>query len=314
MAGKTETYNDTAWIGSWRQRAAGIWSGAIIGIIFGALTGALAPLAPVVIGALSTSALPGVLASTVPVFASWGMVTGVVAGGLVGCSSGGVAAIAEEQDRRQEKIAEAAGLPLPPSKQFEKPVEQSKGIISKIASYINPRAMLIFTGLGLAGGLLYTAAAVAGAGGLAAVGAEALASSMPGISAVTSAVSATAAPVMGLAASTAAALSYCVAGVAAFGAIFGFRFAHMTNDMRNVTAAWLSNKFGDKPAQEQAPALQPARAMAIEAPAIDVSAQVIATEPAISHASQHAPRAQEGYREMAARIQEAMNNKQHQHG
>ena len=139
-----------------------------------------------------------------------------------------------------------------------------------MGSYINPRSLLIFTGLGIAAGLVFAAAPIM---------TGAMATALGGTTIGMVVAAASNAPL--------ATAAYCAGVMGSFGALFGVNFSALTNHVRKVVSSWLSTRFGDEKKAESAlqPQLMPARAHALEAPAIDVQAEMVSGGFAEKHAS-----------------------------
>ena len=282
---KVEPYDDAAWVGSWKQRASGLWAAGGVGLLFGAAIGLVAPFFPVVVGAYSAATAVGMIGTSVATFASLGVVSGAVAGGMVGASSGGAAAAAAEQERREKSRELKTGIDFPAPDKVVEP--EPKGIGAKLASYVNVRSGLIFTALGMVVGGVFAAAAILPGSAVGLTGAIA----NVGMGSIVAAGTAT-----GHAALAAAA--YCVGVMGSFGALFGFRFAHMTNDARKVTATWLSTKFSDEKAVEgQALQLAQEQNKQLEGAVVDVQAEQVGAG-ARSHAEKHASRTGQSFQEL----------------
>jgi hypothetical protein len=275
---RPDSYSEVAWLGAWKQRAAGMWAAGGLGLAFGAAIGAVAPFFPVMVGAMALEAAVGMLGVSIATFAATGIVAGAAAGGLVGLGSGGAAAVARESERRDQSRLEALGVNMPEAAPLP---EKQQGLLQKLASYINPRSLLIFTGLGVAAGLVFAAAPIM---------TGAMATSLGGTTIGMVVGAATNAPL--------ATAAYCAGVMGCFGALFGVNFSALTNDVRKVTSSWLSTRFGDEKKVESAvqPQLAPARAHALEAPAIDVQAEMVSG----SFVEKHAPARTGGFKEVLA--------------
>lgn len=239
-----ESYSDVAWKGSWRQRASGLWAAGAVGMATGAAIGLVAPFFPVVVGALTLAQAGALVLTSVATFASLGTVTGAVAGGLVGSSSGSAAAVAEETERRIREREARMGLEdaeLGMSEAAKKEQEKPQGFLAKIKSYINVRSGLIFIALGMVAGAVFAAAAIP-------AGLPAMATALTGTG-LGAVVTAATTGLSGAAATANAALAtaaYTVGVMGCFGAMFGVRYAAVTNDVRQITASMLSKTFSDE--------------------------------------------------------------------
>ena len=95
-AAEVESYQDLAFSNAWAARSRGFWATSVIGLAFGAALGLVAPFFPALIGEQGFAAAAGLIPKSLAIFSAIGMGTGFVIGGVVGVSSGGVAAVAEE--------------------------------------------------------------------------------------------------------------------------------------------------------------------------------------------------------------------------
>ncbi|NBX02769.1 MAG: hypothetical protein EBR02_01625 [Alphaproteobacteria bacterium] len=288
------TYTDVAWTGSWRQRAAGMWAAGLVGLVGGAIGGAIAPLLPVLAFAYPLSEAAPLILPSIATFASAGLVSLAAAGALVGLGSGGAAAVAEEQEKRDKSRIKAMGINLP---EPEKSTETTpKNLFERIASYINPRAGMIFIAMGMVAGAVFAWAAAPAVEAFATAGAPAasgagITSAVISGTGIASVIKSTLTAGGSAIAATAA---YCVGVMGMFGAMFGVRYAHLTNDLRNVMAGFLSTKFGDKDkAPEQAPQLQMQPVRELQTPVIDVQVEQVP-----SHMAKLETRLQQGFQKM----------------
>lgn len=300
---KELTYTDVSWINSWRQRASGMWAAGVVGLVGGAIGGAIAPFFPVVVGGYSLATAASLMLPSIATFASAGLVSMAAAGAFVGLGSGGAAAVAEEQEKRAESRIKALGIKMPePEKSTE---EKPVGLFKRIASYINPRAGMIFIAMGMVAGAVFAWAAAPAVAAFVAAGAPAaggagITSAVISGTGIASVISSTLAAGGSAMAATASTAAYCIGVMGMFGAMFGVRYAHLTNDLRNVMGGFLSTKFGDKEkAPEQAPQLQMQPVRELQTPVIDVQVEQVALAP--QHAAKVESRAAQGYTEMVSK-------------
>lgn len=247
--GRIENYYDQVHKASWVRRAAGIFAGATLGIIFGAAIGLIAACIPFILStlgvgtALGMSIAPGTLALLTPaialksaaIYATIGGFMGPAVATDVGSSAGAVAgglAVREHQElqaKAQEPVIAA---------------QPTKDAGPSGSKYFSWRPGLFFTGVCGAFGAMAQLAANGAGLTLANGGAPLL-----------SANTLLFAGVAGVTMTGTAAVIATAAVFALFGALFGFKFGRFSNNLSNFYTKILTDEFWNKKKQPS-PALE----------------------------------------------------------
>lgn len=221
-------YGNKVFERTWAARTRGMWGSAAVGLLAGGTIGAIAPFFPVIAGvdaALAVAQIP----SSMAILGATGMTSGFAVGAIVGATSGAATAAAREQERRMRERDLALGLTTPEQElaisQQVAAQPDERGIFQRFAEGINLKAGVMFTTLGIIGGLVLSAAFHAIGGG---VGSP----TVPGLSTL-----------LGPAISNPAAVTAYFAGVmGSFGALFGAYFPATTAHAQAVAGGMLKGK------------------------------------------------------------------------
>jgi hypothetical protein len=238
---ETEDYYDKVHRASWAYRTASFIGCAMVGVAFGAVAGAIAAFLPCIMGALGIAgaaavAMPGLaaVAGSAALFAGVGGLMGFAAGGVVGASSGAVAAgLAEKEKREHQKDGHSVSRQAPPVR----PPEIKNAGIPKLFSWKVA---------------LFTVPLVAGFGALLALNpATAPGVAMLGFQGATAATATVAAQP-----ASAAAIAASASMFGMLGAAFAFKFSYLTNVATNFSMKMISGKLLSAEPEKMA-AIQP---------------------------------------------------------
>ncbi len=246
------SYQDVAWDGAWKRRAAAIWGMMSVALVVGASIGLLALLPPAMFGLPLTAELVG---QSVAIFSALGISSGLVIGATVGPGAGAAASAMKEFERRQiardiDRLVRAN--PDAPVELIEEMVaqkEEDKEKNLRFSDYVSIKKSLIFAGIGAVGGLVF-------AGALYAVGGF----GVPESPMVAQFAMPAAKFLLGASASSVAVVSSYFAGIGGlFGANFGISYPIITRKAVNFFADLLSGKsIADSwPARVNTPAPDP---------------------------------------------------------
>jgi hypothetical protein len=257
---RVDSYQDTSYEGSFRGAGRGLWSGSFLGMATGAIVGAAAPFFPLIVGAGSLAAATAALPASIAVFAAMGISMGFAGGAMTGRGSGGVAAVAREQETRIKKWVVEQVLKKDPDTliEHEKPKETkpakpfSQKVKDTFNTYINWRTGAFFTLAGIVGGLVIGAAFVA-SGGAAAF------AMAPALGAITGLGAAAFESATAISAAAPAIMAYSAGVAGMFGLLgFGTNYPKIATQLQTLAGGLLSGKLLGK---EFGPSKQPERAV-----------------------------------------------------
>lgn len=157
------SYQDVAWDGAWKRRAAGMWGIMGVAMVVGALIGLAAPLFPI-LGGMEVAAAVALIPKSIAIFSAIGISSGFVIGTGIGPSAGSSAATMKEFERRtlarkvEEVIRKNPDVPVHLVKEMVAQKEEDKEKNAKWSDYFNVRAAMTFSAIGAIGGLIFATA------------------------------------------------------------------------------------------------------------------------------------------------------------
>jgi hypothetical protein len=232
---KVDSYQKVASLGGWSGGGRTLWAIAAVGIVAGAMMGAVAPFFPMI--ALGGTALPSLttIGTSIAAFAAAGLSFGFGGGLVLGRISGTAASVAQEQEERMKEwtvrqmLAQNPNAHIVPDEPQEKsPPKSSRQRASDwYHTYFNPRIGLTFAAIGAIGGLIMGAAFIATDG--------AIGSIMPALETLTG--------VAGIATKTGAILAYSAGVCASIGALWTFNMSKITSEVTGFFGRLMGGKI-----------------------------------------------------------------------
>lgn len=231
---KADSYQKVASLGGWSGGGRTLWAVSAFAMVIGAAIGLAAPFFPLIVGASSLATAVSAIPASVAAFAATGLSSGFAGGVMLGRISGVAAAVAEEQEKRlktwtaRQLLHQNPQAEILPDPAREQPSSMPLGqrLREGWRTYFNPRVGLLFTALGVIGGLVMGAAAVSTGAGAFAI--------MPALEALTG---------LETAALTAPVIMAYTAGVSgAIGALWHFNVPKIASAITAFTGYLISGK------------------------------------------------------------------------